>query len=252
MVKKRQQRGTGGLRSCGGKYEGTFKVYKQDGTYIEKSFTRNTLAEINDIKAGLRVLGVIENDITSIDIDKRTNKITLNKQNSLLYDYKVQLNKNITVNEYVDYWLWNHRRRGLKRQMIKDSTFEDYVQKCQYIKERLGKIKQNGKEIDIKVADLTFGFMEKVLLDLHNELAHNTVVQIRNHLYNMMKWAKKDGVIVYDPFLEEQINLPEAIDKEEKQYIKESDVEAVIKYCLNKWYVDVITQLMTGFRRSEK
>ena len=48
-TKNRQKRGTGGLQRKNGKYEGRYRVYKQDGSFIEKSFTRPTAAEINDI-----------------------------------------------------------------------------------------------------------------------------------------------------------------------------------------------------------
>ena len=252
-TKNRQKRGTGGLQHKNGKYEGRYRVYKEDGTYIEKSFTRPTTAEINDIKAGLRVLGVIDNDVIGINIDKRTNAITLQKQSTLLpSNSKIQINKDILVDDYVDYWLWNHRRKGMKKQMIKDSTFEDYVQKCQHIKKKLGSIKlENGKIKKLKVRELTFEFMEMQMLELHEEVEHTTAVQVRNHVYNMMKYAKKDGVIEINPFQDEEINFPEPKPKKEKKVIKEKDVEKVIEYCLKIWYIDVLTQLMIGARGGE-
>lgn len=253
MAKKgRQKRGTGGLQHKKGKCEGRYRVYKQDGTFIEKSFTRSTETEINDIKASLRVLGVLDNDIVGININKHTNEITLERRTVLLSKNKTQLNKNIKVNDYVDYWLWNHRRRGMKKQMIKDSTFEDYVQKCEHIKKRVGTITlENGKVEELKVSELTFEFMENAMLELHKEVSHTTAVQVRNHLYNMMKWAKKDGIIEVNPFQDDEINFPEFEKKKEKKIIKESDMEKVIQYCLKLWYIDVLTQLMTGARVGE-
>ena len=252
-TKNRQKRGTGGLQRKNGKYEGRYRVYKQDGSCIEKSFTRPTAAEINDIKAGLRVLGVIDNDVIGINIDKHTNTITLQRQSILSpSNSKIQVGKDILVDDYVDYWLWNHRRKGMKKQMIKDSTFEDYVQKCQHIKKRLGSIKlENGKTKKLKVRELTFTFMELQMLELHKEVEHTTAVQVRNHVYNMMKYAKKDGIIEVNPFQDEEINFPEARPKKEKKVIKENDVGRVIKYCIKIWYIDVLTQLMIGARGGE-
>lgn len=245
----RQRRGEGGLQKKKGKYEGRFRVYKVNGDYIEKSFTRGTITEINDIKAELRVLGTIDEDVIEINIDKHTNKITLIKNTETSLKYKV--NKDISVVDYVDYWLWNHRRKGEKGQRIKDSTFEDYVQKGSYIKEILGTMTlSNGKEIRTKMRDLTFDFIEEKLLEFHSRIAHVTAVQVRNHIYNMMKYAKKDGIIKENPFSDDTINFPES-EKKEKQIIKEKDINLVIKQCLKLWYIDVLVQLMTGARVGE-
>lgn len=241
------------MQKKNGKIEGRLRVYREDGSFIEKSFTRKTEAEIRDIKANLTNLGIIANDIIAIEIDKHTNKITLIKKDSpLLTPKQVKLDKNILVVDYINYWLWNHRRRGQKGTMIKDSTFEDYVTKTEYLKKLITKTTlNNGKEVELKVTDLTFEFMESKILEFNSYTAYSTVVQVRNHLYNLMKWAKKDGIININPFDENSINLPQNGLKKERAIIKEDDVESVIELCLKRWYIDVLTQLMTGARVGE-
>ncbi len=250
--KSRQKRGTGGLiYRKGGKKEGRYRVYRQNGTYIEKSFTRNTECEINDIKAKLRLLGIIENDVNNIKIDKHTNEIILEKNQPLVSKQKVKLDKNILVEDYVDYWLWTYRRKGMKGKRIKDSTFEDYVQKCMYIKKDIGTIKLKNDEIrKLEVSELTFDYIEEQLLNLHSQVAHSTAVQIRNHIYSLMKCAKKDGIIEENPFEYDEINFPEA-EKKERIIIREDEVEKVIEHCINQWNIDVLTQLFTGARAGE-
>lgn len=250
--KTRQKRGTGGLVQKNGKFEGRYRIYRKNGTYIDKSFTRKTENEINDIKARLRLLGVLEDDIENVDIDKRTNEISLVKKTITISNKKVHITQNILLNDFIDYWLWNYRRKGEKGQMIKDSTFEDYVQKADYIKKRLGiKILKNKKKVPVKVADLTFETMETAMLELYNDTCYTTAVQTRNHLYNLMRYAKKDKIIEENPFEENKINFPDHGPKKERTIIKEQDIGKVIKYALKLWYIDVLTQLMTGGRVSE-
>ncbi len=251
MKKDRQKRGTGGLINKKNKFEGRYRVYKKDGTYIDKSFTRSRKSEIDDIKASLRVLGIVDNDVIKIDIDKHTDEIRLIRISDVS-SQKIKLDKDIKVNEYVDYWLWNHRRKGSKGHIVKDSTFEDYVQKGVYIKRILGsRTLDNGKTIKLRVRDLTFDIIESALIEFHNEIAHTTAVQTRNHIYDMMRCAKKDGIIKENPLQDETINLPEGKKKSEKKIIAEEDAEKVIKYCLKIWYIDVLTQLITGARGAE-
>ena len=62
---KRNANGEGGLRQDKrtGNWEGTYTLYRQDGTAIKKSFTRATRNEILDIKAKLRLMGILENNV---------------------------------------------------------------------------------------------------------------------------------------------------------------------------------------------
>lgn len=254
MAKKRtrQKRGTGGLVKKNGKFEGRYRIYRKNGTFIDKSFTRATENEINDIKARLRILGTLEDDIENVDINKRTNEISLVRKTITISSKKIHITQNILLNDYIDYWLWNYRRKGVKGQMIKDSTFEDYVQKADYIKKRLGTITlKNKNKVPVKVADLTFEVMENEMIKLFNDTCYTTAVQVRNHLYNLMKCAKKDKIINENPFEENTINFPEHANRTERKIIKEEDIGKVIQYTLKLWYIDVLTQLMTGSRVSE-
>lgn len=253
MKRHRQLRGTGALLIKNGKYEGRYKLYRRDGTSFEKSFTRATISEINDIKASLRVLGILDNDVTGVKIDKITNAVTLERKNSLLTktSKKAKLDKNITVNDYIEYWLWNYRRKGMKGQLIKDTTFADYVQKSEYLKRKIGTIIENGKTVELKVSELNFDFLENAMLEIYSEYVYTTAVQVRNHLYNLMECAKKDNIIEINPFQEEKINFPRAPQKKERAYIKEEDIAKVIKYSLKLGYIDVFVQIITGARISE-
>lgn len=250
--KTRQKRGTGGLVQKNGKFEGRYRLYRKNGTYIDKSFTRKTENEINDIKARLRLIGTLENDIENIDIDKRTNEISLVRKTMTISNKKVHITQNIALNDYVDFWLWNYRKKGEKGKMVKDSTFEDYVQKADYIKKRLGtRTLKNKKQVPVRVVDLNFETMETAMLELYNDTCYTTALQVRNHLYNLMKYAKKDKIIEENPFEENRINFPDHEPKKERTIIKEQDIGKVIQYALKLWYIDVLTQLMTGARVSE-
>lgn len=252
-IKNRRAKGEGGLRQLNnGNWEGIEKIKKESGEILSKSITRKSKQEVLLIKRQLKALEPLDNDIVKIEVDKITNKIILIKNPILNFNIK-EVDKNTTVNEYVDYWLWNYRKKGMKGKLIKDGTFEDYVQKCDYIKQKLGTIKnENGKIMEVKVADLTFEFMEKAILELNEKIKTVSVRQIRNHLYNMMACAKKDGIIKNNPFQDRKINLPSCSgEKVEKKVIKEEDTKNIIQYCVKLWYVDVITQLVTGARVSE-
>lgn len=250
--KTRQKRGTGGLVQKNGKFEGRYRLYRKNGTYIDKSFTRKTENEINDIKARLRLIGTLEDDIENVEIDKRTNEISLVRKTMTISNKKVHITQNIELNSYIDFWLWNYRKKGEKGKMLKDSTFEDYVQKADYIKKRLGtRTLKNKKQVPVRVVDLNFETMETAMLELYNDTCYTTALQVRNHLYNLMKYAKKDKIIEENPFEENRINFPDHEPKKERTIIKEQDIGKVIQYALKLWYIDVLTQLMTGARVSE-
>lgn len=250
--KTRQKRGTGGLVQKNGKFEGRYRLYRKNGTYIDKSFTRKTENEINDIKARLRLIGTLEDDIENVEIDKRTNEISLVRKTMTISNKKVHITQNIELNSYIDFWLWNYRKKGEKGKMVKDSTFEDYVQKADYIKKRLGtRTLKNKKQVPVRVVDLNFETMETAMLELYNDTCYTTALQVRNHLYNLMKYAKKDKIIEENPFEENRINFPDHEPKKERTIIKEQDIGKVIQYALKLWYIDVLTQLMTGARVSE-
>ncbi len=247
----RQKKGWGGLRKLdNGNYEGTLDVKKRNGDSIAKSFTRTTETEINHIKYQLKALEPLENDIIDIKINKVTNEITLIEIGSQKGS-KSKVDPDITVIEYVDYWLWNYRRKGVKGNQIVESTFADYVQKCDHIKKRLGVINKAGKEYQMKVKDLTFDFIEEQLIALYNDVSEYTVNQVKNHIYNMLVFAKKDGIIKENPLQDETVRLPKTKKKNKRKHIDPDDEDKVVKCCVEKWFVDILTQLYTGSRVSE-
>jgi len=256
MAKQQRQRadkGDGYIRQTdAGTFEATFYIHKKDETIIRKSFTRTSKAQVKDIIANLKVLQPIDNDIIKVEINKQTDEIKLIKKSDLFGGTKTHLNTEMIVDDYVDYWLWNHRRNGEKVNRIKDTTFENYVEKGNIIKRKIGQVElEDGKIYKVKVAELTYEFIEEKLLELFYETCKTTAIQTRNHIFNMMRYAKKDKIIKENPLAEENINFPDTGEKFHRRIIEETDIEKVIEYCLTHWYIDVFTQVVTGARVSE-
>ena len=256
MAKQQRQRadkGDGYIRQTeAGTYEATFYIHRKDETIIRKSFTRNTKAQVKDIIARLKVLQPVDEDVIKVEINKQTDEITLVRKTDLFGGKKTQLDAEMTVDDYVDYWLWNHRRKGEKINRIKDTTFENYVEKGNVIKRIIGQVElEDGKNYKVKVAELTYEFIEKKLLELFNETCKTTAIQTRNHIFNMMRYAKKDNVIKENPLADEKINFPDTGKRFHRKIIDNADLGKVIEYCLKHWYIDVFIQLAIGARVSE-
>lgn len=237
--KYRQRRGTGTLRFKNGKWEGTYKVYRENGTYIEKSFTRRTQEEIDDIKAELRLLGIIENRVQDIDIDRNTNKITLiyNKET------KTAISKDMTISDYMNIFLFEHRRYGMKGKVIEDGTFATYVDRCNIIERNIG---------NKRIRDLTLQDLKKFIKDIQEEgLAESTVKQTRDLLASLMKYAKKDGITTENILADERLTIQESKEKKEKKIVVKNDYEKYITYCKEHNYFDLIFLLFTGVREGE-
>ena len=251
-TQKRKEKGDGYIRKTkSGTFEGSYYIHKVDETEIRKSFTRRDRTEIKDIIAHLKVLEPLDADVIDVEINKQTNEIKLIKKTDQLIKKSVQLDKEVLVDDYVEYWLWHHRRKGQKGIMIKNSTFTDYMKKGKIIKDRIGEIKlENGKIHKVKVNELTLDFIEAKLLELFRDTCYTTALNTRNHIKNMMVCAKKDGIIESNPLADEQINFPSTQIKKRK-IVREEDIQNVIKLCLKYWYIDVFTQIITGARVSE-
>lgn len=216
---------------------------KKIGQTIVKSFTRPTQTEIGDIKARLRVLGVLANNVVDVSINPRTNQIELI---TVGIDNKIKLDKGMTVNKYVDFWLFQYKKRGEKGRAVKATSFNDYVCKAQIIKQTLGKfVSTNGREVEIKMADLNYNFINEQLQKLHSTVSHNTAIQVRNHVFNLMAHARKDKIINENPLEGEKINFPTPTEKFVRKIISEEDIGKVVQYCIKNWYIDVLTQLFT-------
>lgn len=63
-----------------GTIEGYGKIYNKRGDGIDYSFTRDTKDEILDIKAKIRLLGNVDNDVIKIKIARHTDEIQLIKK----------------------------------------------------------------------------------------------------------------------------------------------------------------------------
>ena len=233
---KRNANGEGGLRQDKrtGNWEGTYTLYRQDGTAIKKSFTRATRNEILDIKAKLRLMGILENNVATIEIDRHTDEIRLllkgQNKNS------IGLSKDITVAEYVDYYLETHRRNGLNGKKVEDTTFSSYVDKGKLIKKHIG---------NMKVKDLTFEELDNFINTLNREVSDTTAKQTRDIVTKMMFFAKKDGVVKENVLQDEKITIKERKGKTEKKIIQEEDISKFIRYCMKQKYYDLIFLLNT-------
>lgn len=248
----RRLKGEGGLRQLPtGNWEGTEKIKKKSGQVIIKSVTRKDRKEVLIIKSQLRALAPLDNDVCKIEVNKITNEITLIR--TVEPRNKEYIDKEISVNEYVDYWLWNYRKNGMKGKRIVDTTFEDYVQKSSYIKKKLGtKVNNKNEIVEVKVRELTFEQIKRALLELYDDTCEATAKQVRNHLYNMMRCAyKKDKIIDYNPLEDEEINFQKSKEKKIKTIIKPKNEKDVIEYCLKHWFIDVLMQFFTGARVTE-
>lgn len=239
-VRKRRRRGEGGLRQLdNGKYEGTFVIVNKNGKTREKSFTRDTIDEINIVKAKLRLLGVLENDVIDIKIDRHTNEIKLIKQGQSKSSGGV--NNNMTVAEYVKVFLFEHRQRGERGRKIEDTTLNTYIDRCKLIEQYLG---------NKKVADLTFEDIENCINNIHsNTTCDTTAKQARDIMKSLMGYAKKDGIIEKNVLEENKINLKEHKGKKEKMIIERDDIETFVNYCKEHKHYDMILLLFTGIRR---
>lgn len=236
----RERRGTGGLRVKGKGFEGTYVVHRENGTSINISFTRKTENEINDIKAKLRLLGLVDNAVKKIKIDKYTNEIGF-VYNSMKANSE-KLNNNMLVKDYVDYFLFEHRKKGVRGKKVEDTTFSAYIDKGNNIKKYLG---------DKKVAELVFEDIESFINDLHKNTCDTTARQTRDLITSMLFYAKKDGITKENILQDEKINLKESKGKREKKIVQQEDLETFINYCMENKYYDLLFILNTGIRASE-
>ena len=254
-VPKRRNKGDGALRQLpNGNWEGAEKIYRQNGTCIRKSVTRADKKEVLLIKKRLKALEPLDDDVIIINIDKHTNNIVLKKGEITPQGKKKEyIDKEITVSEYVDYWLWNHRRNGMKNRKVVDNTFADYVQKCNHIKNRLGiRIDENNNRIPVKLNEVTFEDIETALTELQKDNCITTARQVRNHIINMFKYAtREDKVLAENPLQDKEIHLKETKAKKEKKIVAEQDEIVVIKECIRLKYYHLLVALFTGARASE-
>ena len=54
-----------------------------------------------------------------------------------LGNFVATLNKDMLVKDYVQHFLFTHRRKGVRGKQVEDTTFSGYIDKCKYIEEYL-------------------------------------------------------------------------------------------------------------------
>lgn len=236
----RRARNTGGLRQKGANsFEGRLRVRKLNGGFIEKSFTRNSKSECQQVINILRGYEPLSDDVIQIKIDRYTNAVTLIKDGQ---NDNININSNITLDRYLDYFLVAYRKKGMKSTQIKDNTIRSYIDKCQLIKNKLG---------NRKVADLTFRDIEMALHQIHQETCDGTAKKVKNLIQSAFKFALKDGIIAVNVLAEDDIHFREQKGKVEKKIIEKDDEDKVVKYCLDNKRYEILMIFYTGIRASE-
>ena len=239
--KRRKANGEGGWRKLkNGKIEGSYTIYRKNGTSFRKSFVRDTNNEILDIKAKIRNLGLVDNNVKTIEIDRHTNEIRLvmkgqNKSSK-------GLSKDMTFGEYADYYLNTHRKNGVRGRKVEPTTFASYVDKIKLLKRYIG---------NEKITDLTFEDLDNCINKLHSDTCDTTARQSRDLLVGAFEYALKDGVVDENVLAEEKITLRESKGKKEKKVIKRKDLPRFVQYCKEHKDYDFIFILETGVRASE-
>ena len=152
------------------------------------------------------------------------------------------MNNEMLTKDYVQYFLEEHRRKGVKGRKIEDTTFSGYVDKCRFITEYIG---------NIKVLDLTREDIEDFIDKVHKRTCDTTARQVRDLTTSMIHFAKKDGLIQEDILQGEKVTLKESKGTAEKKVISEEDMKIFINYCKEQKYYDLIFAMCTGVRASE-
>lgn len=240
-IKKRRGKGEGGIRKCSnGKLEGTYNLHKENGQVIRKSFVRNTKNEILDIMAKLRGIGILDNNVKDICINKYTNEIRLIKIGQSKSVRK--LSSNITFKEYSEYYLEKHRKNGLKGRKIEETTYTSYVDRVKMLNKYIG----NKKVVDLEYEDL-----EECIDKLHEVTCDTTTKQARDILVSIMKFSKKDGITEENVLQDELLTIKEKKGKKERKILQGEDLNKFVNYCKENKVYDLLFMLYTGVRVSE-
>ncbi len=222
-------------------YEGEVTLHRKDGTSFRKSITRKNKNEVKMLRARLIGLGTLDNDVKTVEVDRWTNEIRYIRTTQD-NDIDIILDKEILLEDYLEYYVMTHRKNGLVGKNVEDTTLGIYFDKAKVVKRYIGKK---------KMVEVTLKDIQNFIEEIQAKYAITTVKQIRDSIKEMFKFAKKDGVVKEDILQGEDINLREHKKAEERYIIEEEDLGTLIKYCLdNKHYVFLMA-IYTGCRGSE-
>lgn len=76
-VNSKKKLGKGMRYNDNGTIEGYGTIHNKRGDSLKYSFTRNTEEQVLDMKARIRILGTVDNDVEKIKIGRYTNEIEL-------------------------------------------------------------------------------------------------------------------------------------------------------------------------------
>lgn len=242
-VKNKRKLGIGMRYNSNGTIEGYGVIHNERGEALTYSFTRGTVGEVVDIKARIGKLRVVDKDVIKIKINKYTDEIELIRKGGTQTNSGTQLSKDMTVSEYIKYFLFEHRRRGRKGKIIEDSTFAGYFDRCKYIADIIG---------ELRVSELTRKNLEYCVDTLQGQgRADSTCKQTRDLLVSMVHFAKKDGLLETDILEGETLTLKEKKGKVKKRIIQKEDRKEFTDYCLQNKDYEILMLYYTGVRPSE-
>lgn len=225
-----------------GTFEGYGTVHNKRGDALKYSFTRATQNEVMDIKAKIRLLGIVENNVVKIRINKYTDEIELIKNGRNRND-NTKLNKDILVKDYLIYYLFEHRKNGVSGRKVTDNTFASYFDLGKYIERYLG---------DKRVVDVTLEDLRDFICTLQNEgKAETTVKKVRDILTSLINYANKDKITEENVLQGERLTIKESKGAKEKKIMDKESVRVFLKYCNEHKYCDLILAQLTGCRASE-
>lgn len=243
-VKNKRKLGIGMRYNSNGTIEEYGVIHNERGEALTYSFTRGTVGEVADIKARIGKLRVVDNDVIKIKINKYTDEIELIRKGGTQTNSGTQLSKDMTVSEYIKYFLFEHRRRGRKGKIIEETTFAGYVDRCKYIADIIG---------ELRVSELTRKELEYCVDTLQGQgRADSTCRQTRDLLVSMVHFAKKDRLLEKDILEGEMLTLKEKKGKTKKAIIENEENLSMFKnYCIEHKCYELLMILYTGIRSSE-
>ena len=236
--KSRRSKGEGCLRQKpNGSWEAIVNIKKYSGDSITKSICRKNKSEVLLLKSQLQALEPLDDDVIKIEI-KGCKILQLKQNGTNTFGEKSHIDKEILVKDYIDYWLWNHRKNG-----VVENSFADYVEKCNHIKAYLG---------ELPVKALTFEIIQNTILSIQKNTCDTTAVQVKNHLKNMLNYAcNVDFIIENNPLSTRQLKLSTHKKKAEKLVLTRDDENKLIKYCIENNADDLLVAIFSGCRSSE-
>lgn len=154
------------------------------------------------------------------------------------------VDRNISLNDYVDYFL------DKKRRIVLDSTFAAYLFKAESMKSYMGNIRV--RDLDTKIIE---GYLDSQFEINHNQ--ERTVKDKKVLLCQIIDQAVKEGIIAYNPAKEAKINKNLAnkhakVKKDDDKFFSYEEAQAFLIIVKDhELYELFYVTLFFGLRREE-